>query len=270
MTITAKNYAAQAEAALRKNPRTLYCSDLTRERKNACVFADGIKNAAHFAIPDGGKILDDGLKGLTGIELHLPYPAITIEFFYRQDSHNFKFVIYAEEQNGLITVLATCLNTKGDRWVLFKSCVKMLIDTDLDSVAGGMPFAITSDKGIPDDEKEAETFFWRGIVNSFCEFLEALSCKNITTATHQKEDKVHNYRRIKKGKLPFYETKILVIDTKEKLASQQQTRTGTHASPRQHLRRGHIRRLPSGNYWVNSCVVGDAEKGTIHKQYAVL
>jgi len=100
------------------------------------------------------------------------------------------------------------------------------------------------------------------------EFLEALSCKNITTANLQKEDKALK-RRIKKGKLPFYETKILVIDTKEKSASQQQTRTGTHASPRQHLRRGHIRRLPSGNYWVNSCVVGDAEKGTILKQYAI-
>lgn len=44
----------------------------------------------------------------------------------------------------------------------------------------------------------------------------------------------------------------------------------SHASPRQHLRRGHIRRHPTaGNLWVNSCVVGDPSNGVINKSYAV-
>ena len=37
----------------------------------------------------------------------------------------------------------------------------------------------------------------------------------------------------------------------------------------QHLRRGHIRRLPGGNIWVNSHLVDDPTKGRIEKQYRV-
>jgi hypothetical protein len=45
--------------------------------------------------------------------------------------------------------------------------------------------------------------------------------------------------------------------------------SGTHASPRLHLRRGHIRRLDeSRTVWVQSCVVG-AEPGAVLKDYRV-
>ncbi len=44
----------------------------------------------------------------------------------------------------------------------------------------------------------------------------------------------------------------------------------THASPRLHDRRGHLRRLASGkNVWVKSCKVGDASKGAIFHDYAI-
>ncbi|MEO3722889.1 hypothetical protein, partial [Lacticaseibacillus paracasei] len=65
----------------------------------------------------------------------------------------------------------------------------------------------------------------------------------------------------------FYETKCLTIKATQKQGTG--TRTGTHESPRQHLRRGHIRRLESGNIWVNACVVGSSEKGVIKKSYNV-
>jgi hypothetical protein len=100
------------------------------------------------------------------------------------------------------------------------------------------------------------------------ELLEALSCRNVSTANHQDASQA-NARRIKDGKIPIYETKMLVINTQDTLTS----KAGigySHASPRQHLRRGHIRRLESGNIWVNSCVVGDPNKGSINKQYSVV
>ena len=75
-------------------------------------------------------------------------------------------------------------------------------------------------------------------------------------------------KRLKHGKLPIiYETKILTI--KPSVRSSSAEKGGSHTSPRQHLRRGHIRRLDSGNIWVNSCVVGSAEKGRIDKSYRV-
>lgn len=45
--------------------------------------------------------------------------------------------------------------------------------------------------------------------------------------------------------------------------------TALEAQARQHLRREHIRRLSSGNIWVNACVVGDPSKGKINKSYEV-
>jgi hypothetical protein len=43
---------------------------------------------------------------------------------------------------------------------------------------------------------------------------------------------------------------------------------GTHASPRHHFRRGHIRQLPTGALtWVRHCLVGSRESGEVLKTY---
>ncbi|MEI7836952.1 MAG: hypothetical protein WCK05_11170, partial [Planctomycetota bacterium] len=47
-------------------------------------------------------------------------------------------------------------------------------------------------------------------------------------------------------------------------------RGGSHASPRTHLRRGHIRRHPTaGRVWVNSTLVNPSALGSVNKDYAV-
>lgn len=44
----------------------------------------------------------------------------------------------------------------------------------------------------------------------------------------------------------------------------------THTTPRLHVRRGHIRRLPSGKLtWVRQCTVGDLSLGKVEKTYRV-
>jgi len=76
-----------------------------------------------------------------------------------------------------------------------------------------------------------------------------------------------NKRKIAQGKLPTYEWRTVVIEpTKPKSES----KGGTHASPRLHDRRGHLRRLQNGkNVWVRSCKVGDASKGVIFHDYKI-
>ena len=106
-------------------------------------------------------------------------------------------------------------------------------------------------------------------ISAVIELLEALSCRNVSTTNYQ-DASTKNGKRISEGKLPFYETKMLVVDTRAMVSSKGVYLGGTHASPRQHLRRGHIRRLPKDNIWIQPCVVGDPNKGTIHKQYAVI
>lgn len=77
-----------------------------------------------------------------------------------------------------------------------------------------------------------------------------------------------NMKREKKGKQPIFSYKVLVVDPGN-TKSVRGGGKGTHASPRVHLRRGHIRRLPKGNIWVNAAVVGDKSKGMVVKDYAV-
>jgi hypothetical protein len=100
------------------------------------------------------------------------------------------------------------------------------------------------------------------------EFIEALSCSNVSYRPTTKIDEQVNARRIRDGKVPLYETHTLFIETPNK-TTKGDSLGGHHRSPRQHLRRGHIRRLPSGRkVWVNSAVIGRSENGVIKKDYA--
>jgi hypothetical protein len=76
-----------------------------------------------------------------------------------------------------------------------------------------------------------------------------------------------NRRKIEQGKLPAYDWTTIWI---EPAKPRSEGNGGTHASPRLHDRRGHLRRLANGkNVWVKSCKVGDASKGAIFHDYAI-
>lgn len=115
-------------------------------------------------------------------------------------------------------------------------------------------------------EMKADSAVEAGVVLGL---VEALSCSNVTSEITQAPRAAKNARRIKRGKLPLYEMRTLVV-----VAGRHGGGTngaGHHASPRQHLRRGHIRRLPDGrNTWVNACVVGNSSSGIVDKSYSVV
>lgn len=98
-------------------------------------------------------------------------------------------------------------------------------------------------------------------------FMAIMACKN-TVAVKRTVSEKTNKKRIKKGKLPLYTYHELQVTPGETSGSGGKG-AGTKQGPRVHLRRGHIRRLPQGNIWVNACVVGNKEKGIVHKHYKV-
>jgi hypothetical protein len=108
-------------------------------------------------------------------------------------------------------------------------------------------------------------------VGAVLELCEALSCSNVRAETYQHADSGKNARRIRDGKLPIYETKILTVDVPNTAGKTSRGDIGERTGPREHLRRGHIRRINGGsrNIWVNSCVVGHRELGRIDKTYRV-
>lgn len=76
-----------------------------------------------------------------------------------------------------------------------------------------------------------------------------------------------NQRKIREGKPPIFDWVTVQIEPKQPKAQHQ---GGTHASPRLHDRRGHMRRLPSGKMvWVKACKVGDATRGIVFHDYEV-
>jgi len=77
-----------------------------------------------------------------------------------------------------------------------------------------------------------------------------------------------NKKRKRKGKTPLFRYHVLQIG---KTGRETNDIGGTHASPRMHLRRGHIRRLQSGKTtWVRPSMVNPTSKeGVVMKDYRV-
>lgn len=138
---------------------------------------------------------------------------------------------------------------------LFVSLVRMLLDQY------GADQAITV--GLRDAEEE---------MHSLISLLAVLSCSNVKLQNQPAPEQL-NKKRVKNGKLPFSEYKTVVVDVRPQVYHEGVTRgpgmTGRQ-SPREHLRRGHIRHLSSGkNVWVQSAMIGSGTKGKIEKGYVV-
>ena len=77
-----------------------------------------------------------------------------------------------------------------------------------------------------------------------------------------------NEKKMRKGKKPLIEFRLISVTAQKRdLPSIPQ---GTHASPRQHWRRGHWRTYKSGiRAWVEPMLVGDEKNGKIVKDYVI-
>ena len=258
--ITAKNYVAQAEKALKET------NNVHKDVVNTMLYI--IKNSEHFAIPDEGRLLNDKIKGLIDVSLNLPYDNMTVEYY--KDSEVEKRVIFASQDDKYIFISCAGYYKKLNKWK-FSNCI-MTVKRNSKCTNEGIVYDIifpeNFENNFTDNQLESEEMFTKNLSFYIFELLEALTCKNVYTELLEPIDEKKNERRIKQGKLPIYETKILVIDTKPKEIDTT-WKGGTHASPRQHLRRGHIRRYSWGNIWINNMIVGKAENGKVDKSYAV-
>jgi hypothetical protein len=100
---------------------------------------------------------------------------------------------------------------------------------------------------------------------SVIQLCAALACSNVSTEIIRPNREASAARPAS----TLFDYHVLMIDPgAERQPSED--RGGSHASPRTHLRRGHIRRLAWGpRIWVNSCVVNPSAIGTVNKDYAV-
>lgn len=117
------------------------------------------------------------------------------------------------------------------------------------------------DENVIVDRREAET-----ILGFTAAWLASLS-RRAEAYVPSIKPTFTNRRKMAQGKAPLYDWRTVVIEPTQ-CQREREHRGGTHASPRLHDRRGHLRRLASGkNVWVRPCKVGDAGMGTVFHDY---
>lgn len=96
-----------------------------------------------------------------------------------------------------------------------------------------------------------------------------LNCANVTVPEIAAPTML-NKKRIAKGKQPFFSYRVLQVEAPRSAKSS--AGGGYHATPRAHLRRGHIRRLEERTVWVRPAIVNagaGAVVGSVEKDYAI-
>jgi hypothetical protein len=98
--------------------------------------------------------------------------------------------------------------------------------------------------------------------------LSLLNCVNVKTEEIRPPDKLSRAHQ-KKYKVPMSSYRILTLRGTNLSETPASYKGGTHAAPRQHIVRGHIKRRATGNFYWNSHLRGKPEQGSIAKKYDV-
>ena len=268
-----------------------------REAKNCMRVLENAAKAQKFIMPEGGKIFDAKLRGLPDA-LRLPFPDVVIEYPVATDE---------AAAAGINVEKGTVVATAPKRIVYAfqaKDCVSLFSIIEVNGITSGplwqlQPFAgvICKDEGMEASNRFAEEFGettvpglrvmfhktgesteelhgadWIAVayrrlhtdIIAVLELIEALSCSNVS---HEPlPARKLNKSAQKRGALPFDEARVLVLKNRD--PGIVGAAIGSHRSPREHLRRGHIRRLADGRkFWINSTVVNAGAAGKITTTY---
>lgn len=246
-----------------------------------------------FMLPEGGRLFDDyGLRGLDETqELRLPYPFIALEYFQPpgRDSGEHvgtlngqkifqaaetvsapKRIVFARERDDwIVMTLAFCTQHDGV-WHVLPECALPKInylDRANTSDSGRVCFRAAFEKM---DAAGSMYGDYADEMGALLCFLNVLQCRNV----HIEKQEVSKTRKAiaagKKGALPFDTYHVLKIDVPLHSHARGDA-LSVGRSPREHLRRGHIRRLEDGRRtWVNATVVAAGRgAGVVSKDYAL-
>jgi hypothetical protein len=254
------------------------------------------KISTKFILPRGGRLFDDKqFKALDEKEeLHLPFPFIALEYeasnvhrdkddpvgfaaseigrdaelnpIYEDDSFVDapKRICFARERDGWIVITIAFFTKQDGLWRVLPECA--LPNTGY----------LNRDKTLPNgrvmilakfenDDIRIRGDYMDELGALLC-FLNALQCSNVeTTRSDPKKSKAKL-----KNALPFDSYHILTIDRPHG-STEKSVFVGNRRASREHLRRGHIRRLLDGRkIWVNAAVINAGKNfNKVEKDYRV-
>jgi len=274
------DYAIANAAAVRARALSAGISsvEIDRQMADALRLSKAIKASQKFRLPDGGLMLNWEGKHIGPMirdyasPLRLPFPLTCFEF-----RGNVR-----DQPDLRLPVILRCYEEKtdDDRWnILIEPITQMAkgygfshmgVIFSLDDLGDGkfrsnIYAAKAYSYGDADGEVEVSMSAYATTV--VAQVIAALRCKNVGLRTEAAPDAL-NRKRARSGKQPFFSYHVLEISERRDPA--EDDLGGSHASPRVHLRRGHIRKHPAaGSIWVNACVVGNKALGMVVKDYKV-
>jgi hypothetical protein len=234
--------------------------------KMVADIASVLRGGAKIQLPEHGRILDDRtFKNLSSLEeINLPFPKMALEFskprvhdLPGEMSYSKRIVIVTDGDDRVYLSEVSYADSMKS-WAAWPY-VWMPKKNFIDFTNPNKPrFFIGSNNDVKISDYEDGGF-------ALLDLLNALACKNVrlersTAKSNQQGKKV-------KTALPFDDYHFLTVDCPGKASARGEGFGGSHRSPREHLRRGHIRRLESGAIWVNACVVNAGIGNSVHKSY---
>lgn len=243
------------------------------------------QRAIKFCLPDNGVIFEDHqFKAMSDDTLHLPYPEVALEF--RSYVGNVvgtamaKNIIFASEREADIMIFHSQCLPKSNQWTT-EGAVALQKSDYLDrslAKADGTPPVRLYGMGALDEQGQPvplESMKWSAYV--LLQFLNTLNCSNIGTqqADNPQADRWAKLSPRKQARqLPPDVYYVLTIKPHATASGDTAgAATGSERKPvREHLRRGHIRRLASGaRLWINAAVVMPGlDAGRVTKDYRMV
>lgn len=183
----------------------------------------------------------------------LPFPTTWVEMKINNYTHGYLM----QEEHGFIAVQVWKKTQQA--WVYLSSFVRENSTNEI--VANNKQEKRLKEITLKTDKSPAGIYF-----STVAAFLSVLNCCNVAKKEINPPEKVQKKRQ-KKGKQPIWSYWVLELKPTSRSGEAQ---GGTHASPRVHLRRGHVREYRPGEYtWVQPCVVGQGN-GIVHKDYKLV
>lgn len=236
------------------------------------AMGQGLKDSVKFKLPENGEILDiDPNENLTIKEsycelipiIKLPYPTILLEYGVKTEKHFVNTVVAVKEFEDKICFQVFVKIPYEDEW------------TVLDNI-GGMTktwddFRVVDLEGNVKSLSALQQATMKNGALSILNLLSALNCQNVAVGEeHIKIKKRFGTKKSKPKQIGEIIYKTLIIDQDAIQANSQSNEVRHGTAKKQHLRRGHIRRLKNKTIWINDCVIGDKEKGVVEKDYKVV
>lgn len=225
-----------------------------------------------FILPDFGRLHDDPeYRALDdSLSLSLPYEFIALEYTringelhdHVGSAQSSKAIVFARQRDDSIAITpAVWFDSKGMWSPMPEAAIPRTgyLRRDLPKMNGYTAVNVwRADERIPLSDYQDE-------IGTLLCFLNILGCSNVNV---ERVEPKTSGRKIKAA-LPFDTYHVLTIDV-PRIAGAGES-TGGHRSPREHLRRGHIRRMSDGRrIWVNATVVAAGRgAGVVHKDYAI-